>query len=226
MANKFLLAFPVLALVAGTVFAQDAAAVLQNATKAMGGADLKSIQYSATGHAFTLGQAINPKSPWPELLVTSYSRTIDYPSQSSKEEATRTQKNPPARGGGAPFAGEQKQVNMVSGKYAWTQPPGAPAPAAAPGNADEWQLQIWLTPHGFLEGAMANNATASAETKNGQKVTALSFMALGKYKVTGTIDQHGMVTSTETWIANPVLGDMPVETTYSGYKDFGGVKFP
>ena len=35
-----------------------------------------------------------------------------------------------------------------------------------------------------------------------------------------------MVTRTETWIPNPVLGDMPVETTYSGYKDFNGVKFP
>ena len=25
---------------------------------------------------------------------------------------------------------------------------------------------------------------------------------------------------------NPVLGDMLVETTYTDYKDFGGVKFP
>jgi glyoxylase-like metal-dependent hydrolase (beta-lactamase superfamily II) len=30
----------------------------------------------------------------------------------------------------------------------------------------------------------------------------------------------------ETWIPNPVLGDMPVETLYGGYKDFSGVKFP
>ena len=35
-----------------------------------------------------------------------------------------------------------------------------------------------------------------------------------------------MVTQTETRIPNPVLGDMLVETDYSGYKDFGGVKFP
>jgi glyoxylase-like metal-dependent hydrolase (beta-lactamase superfamily II) len=35
-----------------------------------------------------------------------------------------------------------------------------------------------------------------------------------------------MVTKTETWIANPVLGDMPIVTTFSDYKDFNGVKFP
>jgi glyoxylase-like metal-dependent hydrolase (beta-lactamase superfamily II) len=48
----------------------------------------------------------------------------------------------------------------------------------------------------------------------------------GKYMVTGTIDAHNMVTKTETWLPNPVLGDMPVETTFSAYKDFNGVKFP
>ena len=35
-----------------------------------------------------------------------------------------------------------------------------------------------------------------------------------------------MVTKTETRIPNPVLGDMLVETDYSAYKDFNGVKFP
>jgi glyoxylase-like metal-dependent hydrolase (beta-lactamase superfamily II) len=49
---------------------------------------------------------------------------------------------------------------------------------------------------------------------------------MSKYKIEGTIDGQNMVTRTATWIANPVLGDMPIETTYSGYKDFGGVKFP
>jgi glyoxylase-like metal-dependent hydrolase (beta-lactamase superfamily II) len=49
---------------------------------------------------------------------------------------------------------------------------------------------------------------------------------MGKFKVTGTIDSKNIVTKTETRIPNPVLGDMLVETDYSGYKDFGGVKFP
>ena len=30
----------------------------------------------------------------------------------------------------------------------------------------------------------------------------------------------------QTWIDNTVLGDTPVEMTYSGYRDFGGMRFP
>jgi hypothetical protein len=48
----------------------------------------------------------------------------------------------------------------------------------------------------------------------------------GKNKIVGTIDGQNMVIGVETWIANPVLGDMPVETAYSDYKDFNGVKLP
>ena len=53
--------------------------------------------------------------------VTTYTRTIDYASHSSKEEMTRVEQTPRPKGGGAPFTGEQKQVNMVSGQNAWNQ---------------------------------------------------------------------------------------------------------
>ena len=132
---------------------------------------------------------------------------------------TQVEPTPIRRGGGGPFAGEQKNVNLVSGDFAWNQPGANPQPAVA--TAEDRQLQIWLTPHGFLKAAMANNATA----KKGKGGTIVSFMA-GKFKVDGTIDSQGMVIKTDTWEDNPVLGDMLVDTTYSGYKDFGGVKFP
>ena len=35
-----------------------------------------------------------------------------------------------------------------------------------------------------------------------------------------------MVERVETWVEHPVLGDLLVDTTYSDYKDFGGVKVP
>jgi len=218
MLKKLFVALPTLALLAAVGQAQDAKTVLQNATKAMG--DVKSIQYSGTGHLSAVGQAWNPTSPWPETIVKSYTKTIDYGSQSSREELVRNEGDPPAKGGAAPFGGDQRQVNLVSGQYAWNQPGNAPQPAVAA--AEERQLQIWLTPHGFLNGAMQNSATA----KKGKGGTDVTFTAMGKFKVTGTIDSQGMVTKTETRIPNPVLGDMLVETDYSGYKDFNGVKFP
>ena len=62
------------------------------------------------------------------------------------------------KGGGRPFAGDDKQANFVSGQYAWDMPGSTPVPQL--GAAAERQLQIWLTPHGFLKAAMENNATA------------------------------------------------------------------
>src|SRR3954470_2522605 len=67
--------------------AQDAKTVLQAASKAMG--DVKSIQYSGTGHLYALGQAFSPTSAWPQNNVTSYTRTIDYGARASREELTQ-----------------------------------------------------------------------------------------------------------------------------------------
>src|SRR3984893_633031 len=180
MIRKLWFALTVMALFAGIASAQDAKSVLQSATKAMG--DVKSIQYSGAGHLDQLGQAFTPGGDWPETIVTSYTKTIDYASRSAKEELTRVEPNPPVKGGGRPFAGEDKQVNLVNGQYAWDQPGSSPVPQVAA--AGERQLQIWLTPHGFLKAAAENNAAAKAGKAGGKKVTELSFIA-GKDKVTG-----------------------------------------
>ncbi|MEQ1947218.1 MAG: MBL fold metallo-hydrolase [Bryobacteraceae bacterium] len=219
MKQKLLAAAVVFGL-AGMATAQDAKTVLQTAANALGAANMNSIQITGTGHLASLGQNHLPTAPWPETNLTAYTRTVDFAAKSSKEELTRNNQNPPAKGGGAPFADGQKQVNFVSGQYAWNQPGAQPQPAIAA--AEERQLQIWLTPQGFVKGAMEANATAK-KSKGGTDVT---FTALSKYKVTGTIDAQGMVTKVNTRMAHPVLGDMLIETLYSGYKDFGGVKFP
>ncbi len=230
-----------LLLAAGIALAQDAAktssrnspanasAVIRRAEKAMG--DVKSIRYSGTGELGAVGMNWNPTAPWHATALTSYIRTIDYPSASSTEEINRRQKNPPMLGGEAPFVEPIHEGRRVSGKYAWNQPFNAyPAPPPdkvqpAPAAAYERGLHIWLTPHGFLKAAAENHATAESAEEAGAKVTVLTFM-LGKNKIIGTIDGRNLVTTVKTWIPNPVLGDMPVETAYLDYKDFSGVEFP
>ena len=44
--------------------------------------------------------------------------------------------------------------------------------------------------------------------------------------MTGIINAQNQVERVQTWIDQPIVGDMLVETVYSGYKDFGGVRFP
>jgi len=84
-------------------------------------------------------------------------------------------------------------------------------------------LFIWSTPQGFVKGAMANNATQKTAVGGG---TEVSFMVGGKYKVTGIINGRGEVEKVQTWIDQPIVGDMLVETTYSDYKKFSGALFP
>jgi glyoxylase-like metal-dependent hydrolase (beta-lactamase superfamily II) len=217
MAKRLAIACALFLMCAGAASAQDAKTVLQAAQKAMG--DVMSIQYSGTGHINSFGQAWVPNAPWPTTNLTSYTKTIDYSSKSAKEDLIHSEPNPMVKGGGRPFAGDDKQANFVSGQYAWDMPGNKVVPQL--GAAADRQLQIWLTPHGFLKAAMENNATA----KKGAAGTVVSFQT-GKYKVQGTINTQNMVTKTETWLPNPVLGDMPVVTTFSAYKDFNGVKFP
>ena len=73
-----------------------------------------------------------------------------------------------------------------------------------------------------MKAALANNATTRAAGGN----TEVSFMVDKKYRMTGTINAAGDVLSVKTVVPSPVFGDMAVDTTYSGYKDFGGVRFP
>jgi hypothetical protein len=218
-----------ISLAAGGAFAQDATTVIRRAQKAMG--EVHSIRYSGMGHLGSVGMNWNPTAPWHTTAVSSYLRTIDYPSGSSTEEITRTQENPPMLGGEAPFVDVIHEGRRVSGKYAWNQPANAnpplppEVPRPVPATAYERGLQIWLTPHGFLKAAAEHHATAQTGEDAGRKVTILTFMT-GKNTVVGTVDARNLVTAVKTWIPNPVLGDMPVETAYTDYKDFSGLKFP
>src|SRR5262249_58500063 len=116
----------------------------------------------------------------------NYTANINYDTGSMRVELVREMEAMP-RGGGAPFFGEQRQVQLVSGDYAWNVPvaaPNAPAPmpAAAPDARLERMLALWATPQGFVKAAMANKAT----TRNAGGGIELSFTVSGKYKMTGT----------------------------------------
>ena len=73
---------------------------------------------------------------------------------------------------------------------------------------------------------MAGNAAAKAETVRGAKKTAISFTTPSKVRLEALLNEQSLVERIETWVDNPVLGDMLVEAVFSDYKDFGGVKFP
>ncbi len=203
------------------------AGTLPAAADALGAANVKSIEYSGSGRWFQFGQAPSPILPWPQFDVSSFTAAISYDTPSARVEMTRKQTVEPGRTRPAPV--EQRPVQLISGTYAWNmavpagaQPGAAPAPQAQPAAVEERTMEIWATPQGFIKAALANNAT-SQPANGGSEV---SFTVGGKNRFVGTIDAQNQVTRVQAWIDNPTLGDTLVETTYSDYRDFGGVMFP
>ena len=209
MKKKCLLLFLSIYLLSLAARSQSTDPSIQKAVEAMGTMNLNNVQYAGTGKAGILGQSHSAGKDWPLLIIKSYTRTIDYAARSSSEEIVRIYDNPPAKGGGAPFLKESKQNNVVS---------GLPSPEAL----EEKHLQLLVTPHGFLKQAL--NSRVSTRKLKGSK-SEISF-PIGKYKISGVIDAQGIVEKVNTWIPNHVLGDMLIETIYSDYKDYNGIKFP
>ena len=91
------------------------------------------------------------------------------------------------RGGPLPPAGKYNQV-INAATPAWSQ-----------------QMEIWLTPWGFLKGAAANNATLKTTKVNGVPYKVLTWIPAQKapsgatYKVSGYLDADNLVEHTETW---------------------------
>jgi len=208
-----------------TVGAQQGA--LQTAADKLGVAKIKTLQVIGSGANFSVGQNYTSSDSWPRVTVKNFTALVNYDTASMRVELVREMGAVMPKGGGAPFFGEQRQIQVVSGNYAWNvpvAPANAPAGAAAPmaqpnpDAAPERMLAIWTSPVGFVKAAMANNATTRGNT--------VSFTVGGKYKVEGTINGQGQVEKVRTWIDQPIVGDMLIETTYSGYRDFGGVQHP
>src|SRR6185295_13936358 len=172
------------ALLVWTASAQDAGTVIGNASKAIGVDTLKSVQYSATGLDFALGQAPNPSSPWPKFINKSYTRAIDFETPASRVERVRVQgENPPHGGGQQPIVGEQPQNQTI---------------IVGPGTPWAQQLEIWMMPHGFLRAAATRNATVEAKTVGGKKYNVVTFVGDNKAKVNGYINEQNMVERVET----------------------------
>jgi glyoxylase-like metal-dependent hydrolase (beta-lactamase superfamily II) len=192
--------------------AQDARTVIANASKAMGADNLMSLTYAGTAQNGNFGQSRNIAGPLQMTAITSYTRAIDLGRPASR--AFGPTMPPTIAGGPAPVAGNFNQ-NITPDNAAWTQ-----------------QLQIWVTPWGFLKGAAANNATLRSERVGGTPYNVVTWSPAMKapsgqsYRVVGYINPQNMVDRVETWVEHPVAGDLHVDTTYSNYQDFGGLKVP
>jgi glyoxylase-like metal-dependent hydrolase (beta-lactamase superfamily II) len=173
--------------------------------------DVSSIQYSASGMYARYGQGLAAGEAWRQRDLSGFTRTINYDQRAMRDEVTF----------GPTVVGRYEPNEEVSGDRAWSVGPQGAVPQIAA--AEDRQLHIWLTPHGFVKAAMAAADTALS---NADGADVISFTALEQYPVTGSLDERGFLTRVKTMVPDAVLGDAEIIASYSDYREFGGIQFP
>src|SRR4029077_16814189 len=207
---------------------RDARTAIEAAARAMGTLNVKSIQFVGDGFVANVGEQYNLTDGWPQVQVTDYTRTIDYDAKYMRVDYDEKQ-------------GGNHVINVLNGNFAWDMKGDTPVPLTRMyldgiPYADLRQLEIVLSPHGFIKVALAATDLKAIRqpivgpsdfglSAYGQWVTIVSF-SYGKYRVNGTINDKNLIELTGSWIANPVYGDMTYEMRYTMYKDYNGVMFP
>jgi glyoxylase-like metal-dependent hydrolase (beta-lactamase superfamily II) len=231
----------------------DPRPVLDAARKAIGTDNLKCVTISGTGYAGMVGQQrLNDKGvDWPRgEPLANYTRTMNWDARTMKEEFDRKPGLNPASWkygvgwmGGTPIQQNPHQIFMVNGNLAWHLDGAGTTPIPTrPDDAEIWQLDLWLNPHGFLKAAMLPGANPKATwrwelgemgrdgpTTTPERVTVVSITVAGKYRVDATINKENMLQRIHTWVPDPVLGDMNYEHEFTNesYINLGnGVRFP
>jgi glyoxylase-like metal-dependent hydrolase (beta-lactamase superfamily II) len=196
-----------------------AQAVLQEADRAMGGVGLKTLSFGGRGTGASFGQAWQPGMAWPRISIPAYAKVLDFENGAMQEEATRSRAEPTG-GSGLPLAGERRSVEAYRDGRAWGMAGAAPMPA--PVAVDGRHHDLWTSPHGVLKAGMRNLATLREQGAR----RVVSFTEAGRFSASVWIASDGTVERVDSVQPNAVMGDTPTVTLYSGYRDFGGVKFP
>jgi glyoxylase-like metal-dependent hydrolase (beta-lactamase superfamily II) len=192
--------------------ADDAKTTIDEATKALGAAGLTSITFSGAAASGNFGQSRTISFRLASTSIRNYTRTIDFTVPASR--ATGDTQPPAVPGGPTP----------PPGIYDQTITPATPA----------WllQMQIWVTPWGFLRGAAQNQATVRSQKIDGVPYKVVTWSPSQKapsgqaYKLVGYINEKSLIDRVETWVEHPVLGDLHEEFLYSDYRNFGGLMAP
>jgi glyoxylase-like metal-dependent hydrolase (beta-lactamase superfamily II) len=191
--------------------AQDAAMVIAEASRMIGAGELNSITYSGNAAQGNFGQSRTITFGIASTSIRNYTRTIDF--TTSTALITGDMMPPVVRGGPPPQPGQLRQ--LITADAPWAQ-----------------QLEIWVTPWGFLRGAAANRATVRSQKIDGEPYRVVTWTTPQKapsgvqYRLVGYINASNLIERVETWVDHPVLGDEHLEFFYSDYRDLGGVRAP
>ena len=211
---KMLPALFALSLLSSNVWSQTAQAVIAATAHNMGVDGLDSVSYYGAGTSFALGQTASVNGlPPPRSNLSDYRRTLDFVHAAATTSAFTF---------AAPVTGGAARLGVFN-------------ELANASNAGNWalQMEVWLSPWGFLKGAATHTATLATQTANNKPVQVVSWESPLKsaagvaYKLVGYINDQNLVERVETWLENPIYGDMLVQANYTQYRrTHEGLMFP
>lgn len=184
----------------------------QQAITAMGADDVSRVEFAGDGWEACLGQPWAIRDGWARWRITDYDRVIDYDTFNSYQTAQRQAGMDPDKLGGCgaqPDAAPQNQQSSVNGESAWEQ-----------------QLQVYLTPLGFLALAREHNARVDTGAQGLQVVIDDIPVGDVHYRMVGEFGDDYLLDRVTTWIDNSVYGDMAFEAQFSDYREHDGFLFP
>jgi glyoxylase-like metal-dependent hydrolase (beta-lactamase superfamily II) len=219
----------------------DPEPILRAAEAAIGTNRLSCVTIAGSGYAGAVGQArLNDKNiDWPRSPLENYTRVMNWDARTMKETFERPPGQNPASWkhgsgwyDGTPTQRERQQTFIVNGSYGWHAdgPNGAPV-AARPEDAERWQLDLWINPHGFLKAARmpGANPKASWRWELGEMGRDGPTVQPERVRIVATVNGENLLQRIHTWVPDPVIGDMNYEHefTNASYVDLGdGIRFP
>ena len=187
------------------------------AADAMGATNLNSIQFSGSGTNYAFGQAYTPGGPWPRFEVKTYTAAVDYQTPAMRLDMLRAQGEHPPRG--------------------WRRTAVRDRPADHPGRQREKRVERRRRTAGAesrrRDRAPAPDLADAARRRQGRhrerrRRRRQHLHLQGRRTATSrsTLNQQNLVERVEYLTTNSVVGDVPVEVTYSDYAQFGDIQFP
>lgn len=150
-------------------------------------------------------QAVNGATAWDVAFAPAVDSAITRTSTSTRSASARASTD------------GSKSADVAQGLVAQLVPQ---PPQLNPGAAIERRYAIWVTPHGFLKAALANQPALRPAGAG----TEVSFYS-GTQRFVGFVNSKNQVERVRTWIKRP-SGDLLIDTTYTDYATFGKVSFP
>lgn len=174
-------------------------------------------EYQATGEL--LGPAMRGKG----MKLTRYKASVAYDAPGMRVDFDRI----------APDgSSSERQILVVSGKYAWDESePGAGLVAgkgtatAVPGAWADRALEFWMLPHSFVKAARMPGSNARAAREDGAVTVTSNVPNMPGVTMKAWVNAMNLIDRVESQL-NTSTRRVAIEARYAEYRDIGGDQNP